>query len=343
LAYVAGTTIGTGALGALLLAIRAGGDAAGWAFQLQEPKTILLLLLLAVGITLNLLGLFLVPAMGGRARPTGGFATGALAAFVATPCAGPFLGAALGTALLLPPIGSLAVFGALGLGLGLPFVLVAFVPAIRSRLPKPGPWMARLQKILAIPMALSAAACLWLLWRVGGLKALEIGLVSAAALSLCLVGAGLLQRKGKQSGYWAAMAAVAIGIAAVSATPHRSQIAVPRVGGEEPWSEAAVAKSLREGHLVFVYFTADWCLTCKVNEAAAIDRTDVRDAFRRAQVHVYAGDWTNGDPEITRFLESRERAGVPLYLWYKAEEAPEELPQLLTPLMLISRAQAGRR
>jgi DsbC/DsbD-like thiol-disulfide interchange protein/cytochrome c biogenesis protein CcdA len=138
LGYTAGAVIGTGALGAVLLAIRAAGAEAGWAFQLQDPRSIMLLLLLAVAITANLLGLFELPVVGGRARPAGSFGTGALAAFVATPCAGPFLGAALGTALLLPLAGSLAVFAALGLGLAIPFLLVAFVPAVRARLPRPG-------------------------------------------------------------------------------------------------------------------------------------------------------------------------------------------------------------
>ena len=127
-AYAAGAIVGTGALGAALLAIRAAGSEAGWAFQLQDPRTIMLLLLLAVAITANLVGLFELPVLAGGARPAGGFATGALAAFVATPCAGPFLGAALGTALLLPPAGAVLVFAALGLGLAIPFLLVAFVP-----------------------------------------------------------------------------------------------------------------------------------------------------------------------------------------------------------------------
>ena len=102
-------------------------------------------------ITLNLLRVFEVPAVTLSAFPSDSFGTGALAAFVATPCAGPFLGAALGTALLLPPAGSVAVFAALGFGLALPFLLIAFVPSLRRRLPKPGPWMAKLQRILAVP------------------------------------------------------------------------------------------------------------------------------------------------------------------------------------------------
>ena len=115
-----------------------------------------------------------------------------------------------------------------------------------------------------------------------------------------------------------------------------------RIAGAERWSEARVASYVAQGHPVFVYFTADWCLTCKANEAGAIDRDEVRDAFKKAGVKVLAGDWTNGDPAITRFLESRGRAGVPLYLWYAPGKPPEELPQILTPAELISRARSAQ-
>ncbi|HEX8839556.1 MAG TPA: protein-disulfide reductase DsbD domain-containing protein [Sphingomicrobium sp.] len=209
LAYTAGAIVGTGALGAALLAIRAAGAQAGWAFQLQDPRTIMLLLLLAVAITANLLGLFELPVLGGRAQPAGSFGTGALAAFVATPCAGPFLGAALGTALLLPPAGSIAVFSALGLGLAIPFVLVAFVPALRSKLPKPGRWMDRLKRFLAIPMAASALAALWLLYRQAGTTALLLGVAAAVAVLLLLFGAGKSQRRGRASA-WAIPSVLAV-------------------------------------------------------------------------------------------------------------------------------------
>ena len=96
------------------------------------------------------------------------------------------------------------------------------------------------------------------------------------------------------------------------------------------------------GKPAFVYFTADWCLTCKANEAAAINRSDTQDAFEEIGVTVLVGDWTNGDPAISRFLESRGRAGVPLYLWYAPGKAePEELPQIITPAMLTERAQGS--
>lgn len=340
LAYAAGAIIGTGALGLALIAIRAGGNAAGWAFQLQDPRTIMLLLLLATAITANLVGLFHIPAVAGGARPGGSFGTGALAAFVATPCAGPFLGAALGTALLLPLYGSVIVFAALGLGLAIPFLAVGFIPGLRRRLPAPGPWMQHLQRFLAIPMGATAVAALWLLYRQAGNSGLWVGVATAALLLVTLAIVGRNQRKGRHLPWFGLAIAGAALAAAIALAPEPDRVSQTKVEGAEFWSEAAVQRALSGGNPAFVYFTADWCLTCKANEAAAIDREGVRRAFDKAGVKVFAGDWTDGDPEITRFLERRGRAGVPLYLWYEPGAlGPEELPQVLTPGMLISRAQ----
>ena len=342
-AYTLGAVVGTGALGVALLALRAAGAEAGWAFQLQDPRTIMLLLLLAVAITANLLGLFELPVLGGRAQPAGGFATGALAAFVATPCAGPFLGAALGTALLLPVWGAVVVFAALGLGLALPFLLVAFVPALRSRLPRPGPWMRRLQRFLAIPMAATAMACAWLLYRQFGIQeTLKIASYACGFVALLSL-VGWMQRNRKIGTSVLAVMSVAIAIVVVVVTPTHPAAGSHRVSGAGIWSEARVARDIQNGRPAFVYFTADWCLTCKANEAGAIDRAEVRKSFSHAGVDVLVGDWTSGDPAITRFLESRGRAGVPLYLWYAPGKPPEELPQILTPAMLIDRARAVKR
>ena len=342
LAYAGGAVIGTGVLGVALLALRASGSAAGWAFQLQDPRTILFLMLLATAIALNLLGLFRLPVVAGSASPKGSFGTGALAAFVATPCAGPFLGAALGTALLLPPAGSVLVFAALGLGLAIPFLAIAFVPALRRRLPQPGPWMVRLQRFLAIPMAATAVGCLWLLYRQTGQAGLVLGVGSAVLLALLLAGYSFFHRRGVRAGWpVAGLTALLLGFALWQA-PTASTVAPRPPAGAEAWSSPRVASYLTRGHPVFVYFTADWCLSCRANEAAAIDRAEVRRVFREADVKVLAGDWTNGDPAITRFLESRGRAGVPLYLWYEPGRDAEELPQILTPGMLISRANRPR-
>ena len=341
-AYTAGAVVGTGALGAALLAIRAAGTEAGWAFQLQDPRTVMLLLLLAVAITANLVGLFELPVLGGRAKPAGSFGTGALAAFVATPCAGPFLGAALGAALMLPAAGSVLVFAALGLGLAIPFLLAAFVPAVRTRLPQPGPWMQRLQRFLAIPMAASAAAAVWLLYRQTGQQGLILAILAAALLAGLLFGLGYVQRRGLRIERTVALLTVVLAGLAVWQVPLRTSQAAA-VAGTEEWTPAKAASYVARGHQVFVSFTADWCLTCKANEAAAIDRDEVRAAFRKAGVKVLAADWTNGDPAITRFLESQGRAGVPYYVWYRPGRPPEALPQILTPSMLISRAQSQKR
>ena len=348
LAYAAGAVVGTGILGAILLAIRAGGSAAGWAFQLQDPRTTIILLLLATAITLNLLRTFELPVLAGEHNPKGSFGTGALAAFVATPCAGPFLGAALGTALLLPLYGSVAVFAALGLGLAIPFLLIAFIPALRNNLPKPGAWMVRFQRFLAIPMAATAVGCLWLLYRQAGTKAQIVGIASVFWLAICLRTVGN-SPQGQVSKGWG-WGSLIFGVAMLSMyfvqLSERPAIPAPtRVPiGAEVWSETAVREAQASGHPVFVYFTADWCLTCKANEAAAIERDSTREAFEKAGVKVLVGDWTNGDPAITRFLESRGRAGVPLYLWYEPGQAePEELPQILTTGMLSDRALRPRR
>jgi thiol:disulfide interchange protein len=148
-----------------------------------------------------------------------------------------------------------------------------------------------------------------------------------------------MHSRGRPQARIAIILGLVVVVAAVARVPASPSARVSSIEGAEPWSEARVAAELSQGHPVFLYFTADWCLTCKANEVAAIDRDEVRDAFRKAGVKVVAGDWTNGDPAITRFLEAHGRAGVPYYVWYRPGREPEELPQVLTPSELISRAQ----
>jgi DsbC/DsbD-like thiol-disulfide interchange protein/cytochrome c biogenesis protein CcdA len=329
LAYTAGAVLACLALGAVLLAVRAGGATVGWAFQLQDPRVILLLMLLVTAIALNLAGLFELPSLGGglAGGPSGAFGTGALAAFVATPCTGPFMGAALGAALILPAAAALAVFAGLGLGLALPFFLLGFVPALRRRLPKPGPWMVRFRHILAVPMALTALGLAWILERQTGTAGLAVGLAAAAALGLILWWAG------RRHGWWPLAPALLAAGAAVVFLPAPSAPAEARIGGAlaaEPFSEARLAQLRSQGRPVFVYFTADWCLTCKVNEAAVLDRDEVAAAFAEKKAAVLVGDWTRGDAAIGRFLEKQGRSGVPLYLWYAPGREAEVLPQILT-------------
>jgi DsbC/DsbD-like thiol-disulfide interchange protein/cytochrome c biogenesis protein CcdA len=291
IAYTVGVVATCTALGGLLLGLRASGVAVGWAFQLQNPYIIALLLALAVAITLNLAGLFHLPVLGGgdalagKGGMSGSFWTGALAAFVATPCTGPFMAAALGAALVLPTIAALAIFAGLGLGLAAPFLAIAYIPALRNRLPRPGSWMVRFQRFLAIPMALTALALGWLLWR-----------------------------------------QVAPSAASQTAGIERAI----------PFNESRLNAMRAAGKPVFLIFTADWCLTCKVNEKAAIERDEVQQSFAKKGITQMVGDWTNNDAAITRFLESQQRSGVPLYLFYPAGGgAPRVMPQVLTVDMML--------
>jgi thiol:disulfide interchange protein len=342
LAYAAGVVLVCVGLGGVLLAVRAGGAAVGWAFQLQDPRVTLFLLLLVGAIALNLAGLFELPsiaadALPGRGGAAGAFWTGALAAFVATPCTGPFMGAALGAALVLPSAAAIAVFAGLGVGLALPFLLLGFIPALRRRLPKPGAWMAVLRRVLAVPMALTAAWLGWLLQRQAGNAAILVGL---AAL---LVVAALLFWAGRRHG-WLPFAPVAAATAAavliVPSAIAAAAASAPGLLGAEPFSEARL-QALRDSRRpVFVYFTADWCLTCKVNEKAVLERSDVARAFRQRGVAVLVGDWTRGNAEIGRFLEKQGRSGVPLYLWYPPDRPVEVLPQILTPRRMTGLAES---
>jgi thiol:disulfide interchange protein len=344
LAYTAGAVLVCLALGAALLALRAGGVAAGWAFQLQDPRVILILLLLTAAIALNLAGLFELPALaaGDRLAAQGGVGgalwTGALAAFVATPCTGPFMGAALGAALVLPTAVALAVFAGLGLGLALPFLLLGFVPALRRRLPKPGPWMARFRRLLSLPMFLTSLALAWILGRQAGVNGMALGLASAVLVGLALWWVGRRQERG---GGWlplapAALAAVAAVMLVPTVASAPAQASAQGLLKSEPFTEARLDALQQEQRPVFVYFTADWCVTCKVNEKGALERKAVADAFAESQVAVLVGDWTRGDAAIGRFLEKHGRSGVPLYLYYAPGKPVEVLPQVLTPSRLVS-------
>lgn len=346
LAYTGGAVLVCLALGGLILGLRAGGATIGWAFQLQDPRVILFLLVLVTGIALNLAGLFElnVPGPIGKLAASGSgsaFATGALAAFIATPCTGPFMAAALGAALVLPAPAALAVFAGLGLGLALPFLAIGFVPALRRRLPKPGAWMARLRHILSVPMALTALALAWILWRQAGPVALALGagVVLIAVAALWWVGRG--QRLGRSGMLGAGVLAIALvaGTALLPTVQVRSQAVASDIAGAEPFSEARLAQLRAQGRPVFAYFTADWCLTCKVNEKTVIETAAVERALKQGKVAVLVGDWTNGDPALGRFIEAHNRAGVPLYLWYAPGAAePEILPQILTQQLIEDRA-----
>ncbi|MCB2067829.1 MAG: thioredoxin family protein [Erythrobacter sp.] len=349
LAYTAGVVLACLVLGALMLALRAGGEQVGWAFQLQQPLVVAALLVLAVLITANFAGIYELPSLpiragGPKAGGGGAFATGLLAAVVATPCTGPFMAAALGAALLLPVPQAMALFAALGLGLALPFLLLGFVPPLRGLLPRPGPWMETFRKVMAVPMGLTALALAWLALRLGGLHFA----FAALAVGVLLVVLFVSVRQAGQMRGGKVMAGLALLACLYFAASLPFRVEEPAAVVEEslldpvPFSAEALANARASGQPVFVWFTADWCLTCKVNEQVAIEREAVAAAFAEAGVVAMRGDWTRSDPEITRFLEAQGVAGVPLYLWYPAGGEGQQLPQVLGPDALVDLAQGAQ-
>jgi DsbC/DsbD-like thiol-disulfide interchange protein/cytochrome c biogenesis protein CcdA len=348
IAYTLGVVLVCAALGGLVLALRAAGSQVGWAFQLQDPRVITGLLLLVTAIALNLAGVFEITLSTGtfgdnavrKGGAMGSFATGALAAFVATPCTGPFMAGALGAALVLPPLAAIAVFAGLGLGLALPFLLIGFVPALRRMLPRPGAWMTRFRAILSIPMFVTALALAWVLGRQAGVAGMTAGLAGALAIGLLLWWLGSRQHGGKTS-WIPATGAVLAGVAAVLLLPVEAPALATTTSAPaglmaQVYSPEKLAGLRATKTPVFLYMTADWCLTCKVNEKGAMADPAVAAAFKRKGIAVLEGDWTRGDADISKWLAQQGRAGVPVYVFYAADGSQRELPQILTRDQLLA-------
>ena len=347
LAYSAGVILACLILGGVMLALRAAGSEVGWAFQLQDPGVVAVLLLLAVAITANFAGLYELPGLSfssgapGQHGVAGAFGTGLLAAFVATPCTGPFMAAAMGAALVLPTVAALAVFGALGLGLALPFLAIGFIPALRRVLPRPGAWMVWFRHAMAVPIGLTVLALAWLSWRLGGATFCAAALALAAGVVVLLAVMGKSQHSGREVAKWMLPALIVLAVVAVMGTPRLASAdrhEDASLIGAQPFTQAALDAARAAHHPVFAYFTADWCLSCKVNENVAIETQATAAAFKKAGVVVLVGDWTRRDPAITRFLTGAGAAGVPLYLWYPAGGEAQKLQQVMTPSTLTTLA-----
>jgi thiol:disulfide interchange protein DsbD len=271
-----------------------------------------------------------------RGGTAGAFFTGALAVVVAAPCTAPFMAGALGWALTRPPGETLAVFTALAVGFAAPFVLLSLSPRLLRRMPRPGPWMETLRNLLAFPMYAAAAWLLWVFSRQTGAAGLA---ELIAVLWLVALGAwlwGRSQRGGRALPFRVAAgaaASLALGWFVLSAFGSALETRAPATAAAaEAWSPERVASLRAEGRPVFVNFTADWCVTCKVNERVALSHPRVAQAFRRTGAVYLQGDWTSRDPAITAALSEHGRSGVPLYLLYApGTDAPRVLPQLLTP------------
>lgn len=342
--YTLGVLAAFMALALALLAVRAGGSAVGWGFQFQSPLFVAAMCWLMLAIGLNLSGVFEVGgALAGagqglteRRGHAGSFFTGLLAVVVATPCTAPFMGAAIGSALVAPFHVSLVVFAMMGLGLALPFLLLGMFPAVARRLPRPGAWMVTLRQAMAFPMYATAAWLLWVLAQQAGEAGLRMALAGGVLVGLVawLVGLG---QHGVRRPWWPRGLAllgvaglVGLGVVLHGAAPV-DNAARAQAMDAEPYSAERLAALRAEGRPVFVNMTASWCITCLVNERTTLSTDAVRQAMRDGGVVYMKGDWTRRDPAITAFLQSFQRDGLPFYAFYPAgADAPVVLPPVLT-------------
>ncbi|MDO4904625.1 MAG: thioredoxin family protein [Lautropia sp.] len=363
------------ALALVLVGLRSLGQAAGWGFQLQSPVFVAAMALLFVGIGLNLFGVFeagssftrfsSVPMIGTvRSSYGGSFMTGVMAVVVATPCTAPFMGSAVGFTLGSSSLEVILVFTALGLGMGVPYLVLASSNQLLAKLPRPGPWLQTFRQFLAFPMFATAAWLVWVLAIQTDAQGVLMLLLSAILLSFSAWIYGRWQfelrpREARSTPVWLLLAAISLAgcialvyrLPVVSESPGGPASPMARGGaaaaclptpegklpegcqGWQPWSPDRVMAARAAGQPVFIDFTAAWCLSCQLNKRVALDREEMLREFRERNILLLRADWTRRDPQISAELAKFGRNSVPFYLFYNGKDpnaAPEQLPELLT-------------
>ncbi|MFI5017831.1 MAG: protein-disulfide reductase DsbD family protein, partial [Dongiales bacterium] len=316
-------------LAALVVGFKSAGLAIGWGFQFQQPLFLAAMALLVTVFAANLWGFFEVPLPGfagtlasasNRRGLLGDFFTGAFATLLATPCTAPFLATALGFALAGGPAEIFAIFLALGLGLGAPYLLLAAAPALARYLPRPGPWMIWLKRALGFALLGTA---LWLLAVLAAQTGIKASLLTGAALVGLLVILAL--RRLVPAERWTAVAAMAL--VAVLAPMVLAKVPATVAAQDGAWrkfDEGAIARLVGEGHVVLVDVTADWCINCQINKLLVLDRGWAADALASGKVIGLKADWTNPDPAVARYLAGFARYGIPFNAVY-GPRAPQGL------------------
>ena len=353
IAYTAGVVLSFVALGALLLALRAGGEQLGWGFQLQSPAVICGLALLFTLIGMNLMDWLQIDRLLAQLPGTGlanltlkhplanAFLSGVLAVAIASPCTAPFMGASLGYAISLPSAQALAIFATLGLGLALPYLLASWFPSIERWMPRPGQWMETMRRFMAFPMW---ATVVWLLWILGHLSGVD-GAFSLLALLLAVAWlVWALGLRGRAQHVFSAIAlAVLVALGAslggnIFQSPQDETSAASGSGHAdasgglqwEPWTAQKVSSAMAAHQPVFVDFTAAWCITCQYNERTTLSAPEVQADFRAHGVSLLRADWTRRDPAVTRALTELGRSGVPVYVLYLPDQPPRVMSEILT-------------
>jgi thiol:disulfide interchange protein DsbD len=329
-------------LAAIVILLRAAGAQVGWGFQFQDYRFIVLISCLVFAFALNLFGVYelSVSAQATQGLATlargqgygGAFFQGVFATILATPCTAPFLGTASAFAFAQPGWATFLVFLFIGLGMALPYLLLAVNPKWLRYLPKPGSWMLRLKQFMGF---LLVGTLLWLVWILGQMRGVDAIVRLGAMLLLIAILAWIKGSFWTPVSSWRSRVLAAtsmLGVLLLAAGAY-GFVTRPSQLVWQPFSQARLDDALASGRPVFIDFTADWCITCKTNERFAIDTSKVRQEFSKRNVVMLKADWTKGDPEITEILKQHGRAGVPMYLVYPGgskEAQPVLLPELIT-------------
>jgi suppressor for copper-sensitivity B len=329
-------------LGAVAIAARSAGLAVGWGVQFQQPLFLATMIALVTLFAANLFGFYEIPvpiwavpksvAHGDARSHAAHFLQGAFAALLATPCSAPFLGTAVGFALARGPGEILAIFAALGLGMSIPYTAVALWPRLVRHLPRPGRWMVILRALLGLALVGTGVWLLFVLMAEAGVPAAGIVAVTMAAALLVLGAGRRLGASLRLAAVVALMVASAGGVIVATVVP--SSASTAGAAGSGAWrgfDRAAIDRAVADGKLAFVDVTADWCLTCKVNENAILERGPVAKRLAASDVVAMRADWTRPDPAISNYLAAFGRYGIPFYAVY-GPGAPNgiALPVLLT-------------
>ena len=351
-AYLTGVLACFNVFALLIIGLQAGGQQVGWGFQMQEPVVVVLLSFLFTFIALVL---FDALDVGSRLAGVGeslisgkgwssNFFTGVLAVIVASPCTAPFMAAALGVALVSEPLVTLLLFNALAVGFALPLTLMYLSPRLKNILPKPGNWMVTFKRVLAFPMLATVA---WLCWVYAGQTSSQAQfglLIALLVFSMCLWLLGQLDTfAARGAAAFVALCSIAVPIylGATSLTSGNSQQVV--ADHVKSYSQALLDELKSDNTVVVVNMTADWCITCKVNEHVAFSDPQVMALLKSDSVEYVVGDWTNKNQSILNYLKQYERAGVPLYVIYAGDQHVQVLPQILTPTIIINAINQARK
>ena len=341
LAYTAGVVLSFLALGGLMLALRAGGEALGWGFQLQSPAVVAALAVLFTLIGLNLAGLFefgqFVPSglatLEAKNPAANAFLSGVLAVAIASPCTAPFMGASIGLAVGLPAALALLVFAAVGVGMALPYLAASLLPAVARALPRPGAWMDTLRRFMAFPIFATVAWLVWVLGQQSGIDGAGALLALLVALAAVVWSLTLEVRARLPVATFLIAISLALVLTIGQNITKLSEASNPQAAAGErwqAWEPGRVEQVLAGGRPVFVDFTAAWCVTCQYNKKTTLANIALLGDMDARKIAFLRADWTRRDPAITAALGQLGRNGVPVYVLYRPGKAPVVLSEIIS-------------